>query len=61
VEFSNKECTESIAVTLLARSWDEDLGEVHNSRNCMKLYQEQFNHFASERSELALLMEILTF
>jgi hypothetical protein len=60
VEFFTKECTESLAVNLLARSWDEYLGEVHNSGNCVKLYPEQFNRFANERSELALSMEILT-
>jgi len=58
VEFFNKECTESLAVTLLARSWDEDVGEVHSSGKCVKLYQEQFNCFANESSELALSIEI---
>ena len=38
VEFFTKERTGSLAVNLLSRSWDEDLGEVHNSGNCMKLY-----------------------
>jgi len=60
VEYFTKKRTEILAVNLLARSWDEDMGEVHNSGNCMKLYPEQFNRFANERSELALSMEILT-
>ena len=60
MEFFNKERTENLAVILLARSWDEDLGEIRNSGNCVKLYPEQFNHFANERSELGLSMEILT-
>jgi hypothetical protein len=60
VEFFNTERTESLAVTLLARSWVEDLDEVRNSGNCIKLYPEQFNRSANERSELALSMETLT-
>ena len=60
LEFFDKERTESLAVSLLARSWDEDLSEVHNSGNCVKLYPEQFNRFANEGSELAFSMEILT-
>ena len=60
VEFFNKECMKGLAVTLLVRSWDEDLGEARNSGNYVKLHPEQFNHFANGRSELALSMEILT-
>ena len=60
LEFFNKERTGSLAVSFLARSWDEDLSEVHNSGNCVKLYPEQFNRFANEWSELAFSMEILT-
>ena len=59
LQFYNEEHKESLAVTLLARSWDEDLSEVHNSGNCVKLYPEQFNRFANERSELAFSMEIV--
>jgi len=59
LEFFNKDRTESLAVTVLARSWDEDLSEVHNSGNCVKLYPEQINRFAKERSELAFSMEIV--
>jgi len=60
VEFFNKERTEIISVTRLARSWGEDLSEVYNSGNCVKLYPEQYNLFANEGSEMALSMEILT-
>jgi len=59
-EFFNKEHVESLAVTLLARSWDEDLGEIRNSGKCVKLYPEQFNCCANERSELTFSVEILT-
>ena len=59
LEFFNKERTESLAVTRLARSLDENLSEVHNSGNCVKLYPEQFNCFANEGSELAFSMEII--
>jgi len=58
LQLFNEEYTENLAVSLLARSWDEDLSEVHNSGNCVKLYPEQFNRFANERSELAFWMEI---
>jgi hypothetical protein len=60
LEFRNKERTESLAVTLLARSWDEDLSEVHNSGNCVKLYPEQYNRFAKEGSELAFSIDVIT-
>ena len=60
LEFFNKERTENLAVTLLVRSLDEDLSEVHNSGNCVKLYPEQFNRFANESNELVFRMEILT-
>ena len=53
VEFFNKERTENLSVTHLARSLDEDLSEVHNSGNFVKSYPEQFNRFANEGSELA--------
>jgi E3 ubiquitin-protein ligase SIAH1 len=59
LEFFNTERTESLAVTLLARSLDEDLSEVHNSGNCVKLYPEQFNRFVKGRNELAFSMDII--
>jgi hypothetical protein len=61
LEFFNKERTESLAVTLLVRSLDEDLNEIHNSGNCMKLYPEHYNRFANEKSELTVSMEIIKF
>jgi len=60
VEIFNKERTESLAVTLLARSLGEDLSEVYNSGNCVKLYPEQYNRFGNEGRDLAFSMEILT-
>ena len=60
LQFFNKERTGSLAVSFLARSWDEDLSEVHNSGKCVKLYPEQFNGIANEESELEFSMEILT-
>jgi hypothetical protein len=60
VAIFNKERTESLAVTRLARSLGEDLSEVHNSGNCVKLYPEQFSRFANEGSELAFSVEIRT-
>ena len=46
-------------MSFLARSLDEDLSEIHNSGNCVKLYPEQFNRFANEGSELAFSMSII--
>jgi hypothetical protein len=60
VEFFNKERTESLADTHLARSFHEDLSEVHNSGKCVKLYQDQFNRFTNEKGEVAFSMEIIT-
>jgi hypothetical protein len=60
LEFFNKERTETLAVTLLARSLDEDLSEVYNSGNCVKLYPEQFNRFVNERSELEFSIDVMT-
>jgi hypothetical protein len=60
LQFFNKDRTANLAVSLLARSWDEDLSEVDSSGNCVKLYPEQFSRFANERSELAFSMEIIT-
>ena len=60
LEFFSEGYTESLAVTLLPRSLDEDLSEVHNSGNCVKLYPEQFNRFTNEGSELAFSIEIIT-
>jgi len=60
LDFCNKEQTECLAASLLARSLDEDLCEIHNSGNCVKLYPEQFNCFRKEKSELAFSMEIYT-
>jgi hypothetical protein len=59
LQFFNEDRTESLAVTLLARSWDEDLSEDHNSGNCVKLYPEQLYHFANEKSELAFSVKIV--
>jgi hypothetical protein len=58
LEFSDKERPECLAVTLLARSLDEDLNEVHDSGKCVKLYPEQYNCFANDRNELAFSIEI---
>jgi hypothetical protein len=61
LQFFNKERTESLAITLLARSLDEDLSEVYNSGNCVKLYPEVFNRFVNGGSELEFSMEIINF
>jgi hypothetical protein len=60
LEFFNKERTENLGISFFARSLDEDLSEIHNSGNCVKLYPEQFNRFANEGSEVAFSMEIIT-
>jgi len=60
VQFFNKERTENLGISFFVRSLDEDLGEVHNSGNCVKLYPEQFNRFANEGGELEFWMEIIT-
>jgi hypothetical protein len=59
LEFCNQESREGLAVTMLARSLDKNLSEVYNSGNCVKLYPEQYNRFANERSELTFSMEII--
>jgi len=59
LEFFNKKRSESLAVTRLARSLPEDLCEVHNLRNCVKLYPDQYNRFVNEVSELVFSMEII--
>jgi hypothetical protein len=61
LELFNKESRESLAVTLLARSLDEDLREVYNSGQCVKLYPQQYNRFENERGELTFSMEIIMF
>ena len=53
LQFLNKERKEGLAVSLVARSLDEDLSEVHNS--------EHFGSFANEWCELAFSMEIIRF
>ena len=60
LEFFNKEHKEGLSKTLLATSLDEDLSEIHNAGNCVKLYPEQFNRFTNEGSELAFSIVILT-
>jgi E3 ubiquitin-protein ligase SIAH1 len=60
VEFFNKDRTESLAVSHLARTWLKDLNEVHSSGDCVKLYPEHFNRFRNEKNELIFLMEIST-
>jgi len=60
LQFFNKDRTESLAVSLLSRSWDEDLNEVSNSGNCVNLYSKQFKRFVNEECELAFSMEIIT-
>ena len=60
LQFLNKERKESLAVSLLTRSLDEDLSEIHNSGKCVKLYPEQFNRFRNEKSELAFSLEIIS-
>jgi len=52
LEFFSKERTECLTVTQLARSLDEDLSEILNSGNSLKLYPEQFNGFKNENGEL---------
>ena len=47
--YFTREATENLAVTLLARSSDEDLSEIHNSGNCVFLYPEQFIRFRNEK------------
>jgi E3 ubiquitin-protein ligase SIAH1 len=54
LEFSNKDRTENLAVTLLAGSFNE----VRNSGNCMKLYPDQYNRFANDRIGLTFSLDI---
>jgi hypothetical protein len=59
LEFFDEKRTENLAVTLLARSLNDDLNEVHNSGSCVVLHPELFNRFTSGRSELAFSLDIL--
>jgi hypothetical protein len=58
LDFFNTKLAERLSVTLLVRSLDEDLNEIHNSGNCVKLYPDQYNRFANERSELSCSLGI---
>jgi len=58
--FWNKERMESLTITLLVRSCYEDMSEVLNPGDCVKLYPEQFSRFANERGELKFRVEIIT-
>ena len=61
LELFNKKRTVTLAVTRLARSLDEDLSEVHNSGNCVKLYPEQFDGFKNENGELTFEWKYVKF
>jgi hypothetical protein len=61
VEFYDVERAESLVVSCLARSWDEDLSEVHNSGNCVKLNPEQLNRFVNEWNILEFSIEIINY
>jgi hypothetical protein len=60
VEMLNQVSEESLTVTHLARGFGEDVSEIHNSGDCVKLYPEQHNRFANESSALAFSLDILT-
>jgi len=59
LQFLDKERKVGLLVSFVARSLYEDLSEVHNSGNSVKLYPEQFSGFVNERSELEFSMEIV--
>jgi hypothetical protein len=59
LEFFDKERTENLAVTLLARSLNDDLNEFHNSGKCVILLPDMYDRFTNERSELAFSLDIL--
>jgi hypothetical protein len=58
VEFFNKDHTESFVITHLVRSFLEDLDEVRNSGNCVKLYDDQFKRFKNEESEVPFSLKL---
>jgi E3 ubiquitin-protein ligase SIAH1 len=60
LEFVNAEDTEGLKITLLPISLDDNLSEIYNSGNCLKLYPEQFRRFAVEGRDLVFLLEIVT-
>nr|AGM32921.1 hypothetical protein [Coptotermes formosanus] len=59
MEFDNKERTESLIFTRLARGFHENLDEIHRSGKCVKLYADQFSHFMNEKGEVSFSMEII--
>jgi hypothetical protein len=58
LRFSGKECTENLEVTLLVRSLNDDLNEVHNSSDVI-LLPDMFNRFTDGSSALAFSLQIL--
>ncbi|XP_069680184.1 E3 ubiquitin-protein ligase Siah1-like [Periplaneta americana] len=58
VIFVNKKNTESIIVTHAARSISENLEDIFNSGNCLKLHYDVVNRFTNENSDLTIGMEI---
>jgi hypothetical protein len=58
VEFGNENHGGDLAVTLLARSLNEDLNEIHNSGNCVIFHPEQYNRFENDWIGLTFLLYI---
>jgi hypothetical protein len=58
LEFGNKNYGGDLAVTLLARSLNEDLNEIHNSGNCVIFHPEQYNRFENDLVGLTFSLNI---
>jgi hypothetical protein len=56
----NKEGTESVDVTLLARSFTEPQDDLLFPKNCLKLHRDFINRFVNEKNQLLILMKILS-
>jgi hypothetical protein len=58
VEFVNKDDTEGVTVMHLTRSFDEDLDEVFNSGNCVKLHYDVVRRLEIKESGLKFKTDI---
>lgn len=59
VMIMNKEDTEGVVVTHLARRFTDSEDDVYSATNCVKLHHDLTDRFRNEKGELAVLMKIL--
>jgi len=59
MEFVNKDDTESVAVMLLTRSADENMGDIYRFGKCGKLHFDVVRRLTDEQSNLKFKLEII--